>query len=221
MPTLDTPHFRTNGFNQPPHLHRIPDLQSRRETTSSDISDLDPNEIGMGKGPSAAEKPRTYTRWQLLQSYETEFNKRPEGLGQKAAWLLKLEKNKEAGWYKGFFQWYKKQLRDGSKHHKLTSNSLSQLLREASGIEDRIESIAKNLASNECTPFYLGFYRAHGLALIPNGSALDPPTMPLESFTSLKLQHAHMKMFVGICTQKPRKDLCVLTLGEASEPCDN
>ena len=83
-----------------------------------------------------------------------------------------------------------------------------------------MESIAKNLANNQCPPFYLGFYRVHGLALFPNGSALNPPTMPLESFTSLKL-HAHMKMFVGIRTQKPRKDLCVLTLGEASDPCDN
>lgn len=221
MPTVDTPHFRTNEFHQPPHLHRIPDLQSRPKTTSSDISDLDPDGIGVGEESSAAEKPRTYTRWQLLQAYETEFNKRPESLGQKAAWLLKLEKTKGAGWYKGFFQWYKRRLRDSSKHHEPTSDSLSQLLRKASGMEDRMESIAKNLASNECTPFYLGFYRAHRLALIPNGSALDPPTMPLESFTSLKLQQAHMKMFVGIRTQKPRKDLCVFTLVEASDPCDS
>lgn len=196
-------------------------FKSRRKTTSSDDSDSDPDAIGMGKEPSAAENPRAYTRWQSLQAYETEFNTRPKGLGQKAAWLLDLEKNKEAGWYKGFFQWYKKKLRHGSKHDKPPSDPLSQLPREASGIEDLIESIAKHLASNECTPYYPGFYRVHELALIPNGFALDPPTMPLESFASLKLQHAHMNMFVGICTQKPRKDLCVLTLGEASDPCDN
>lgn len=202
-------------------MHQILDFQSRRKTTSSDDSDSDPDEIDMEKEPSAAENPRAYTRWQLLQAYETEFNKRPMGLGQNAAWLLDLEKNKEAGWYQGFFKWCKKQLRHGSKHDKPPSDSLSQLLHGASGIEDRIESTAKKLASNESTHFYLGFYRVHGLALITNGSALDPPTMPLESFTSLKLQHAHMNMFVGIRIQKPREDLCVLTLGEASDPCDN
>ena len=171
--------------------------------------------------PPADENTRAHTRWQLLQAYETEFNKRPMGLGQKAAWLLDLEKNKETEWYKGFFQWYQEKLRHGSKHDKLRSDSLLQLLRKAPGTEDQMRSIAKNLESNEHTLFYLGLYRGYRLALISNGSALEPPTMPLESFTSLKLQHAHMSTFVGIRTQKPRKDLSVLTLGEASYPCDN
>ena len=108
MASVETPQFRANEFY--PHPHLIPDFQSRRRTTSSDDSDSDPDEIGMGKEPSAAENPRAYTRWQLLQAYETEFNKRPKGLGQKGAWLLDLEKNKEAGWYNGFFQWYKKKI---------------------------------------------------------------------------------------------------------------
>lgn len=210
--------FRADELHRQVYMHQIPDFQSRRKTTSSDDSDSDPDEIDMEKESSAAENRRAYTRWQLLQAYETEFNKRPMGLGQKAAWLLDLEKNKEAGWYQGFLEWYKKKLGHGSKQDKPSSDSLSQLLHVAPGIEDQIESIAKNLASNEFTPFCLGFYRVHGLALISNGSALDPPTLPLESFTSLKLQHAHMNMFVGIRTQKPREDLCVLTLGEASDP---
>lgn len=93
MLSVESSQFQAHVFHEP-HLHRpTPNFQSRRKTTSSDGSDSDPDEISQRKEPRPAEDRRAYERWQLLQAYETEFNKRPKGLGQKAAWLLDLAKN--------------------------------------------------------------------------------------------------------------------------------
>lgn len=157
---------------------------------------------------------RAHERWQLIEEYKTEFNQRPKALRQKATWLLNLKEKKESGWYLGFCEWYEEQLRQGSKRDGPPSDSLRKLLCESHGKEDGMKSIAKTLVShgNNNDFFYLGNYGGYGLALSLNHSALDPPTMPLENFTTFKIHHAHLNMFVGIGPQET-KDFCVLTLG--------
>ena len=125
----------------------------------------------------------------MIQGFEIEFNKRPKSLGQKASWLLDLEKTKERAWYDEFFEWYTEKLLDGSKHHNLHLESLLEMLRGSPGEEDRMRSIVETLVLENNTKIVLGFYNSYQLALSPNRSALDPPTMPFESLASLGLQH--------------------------------
>lgn len=67
----------------------------------------------------------------------------------------------------------------------------------------------------------LGHYSGHTVGLVLNGSALDPPTMSTENFDLLKVQYAHLNMFVGVRVQELRKgDLCVLTLGKSPVFCE-
>ncbi|KAL9117822.1 MAG: hypothetical protein Q9187_005636 [Circinaria calcarea] len=101
MALIESPNLQAKGANR--HLDRPKtDLQLRRKTTSSDSSGSDSDDFNLEKKPPPSEFTRAYKRWQLHKEYETEFNKRPQGLGQKAAWLLELEKSKEREWYRGF-----------------------------------------------------------------------------------------------------------------------
>lgn len=195
-------------------------FQLRRKPSSSDSSESDPDEYNIEKShpdeyniEKALFQSRAHEGCHLVEEYETEFNQRPKGLSQKANWLLNLEEQKEPGWYRGFCDWYEEKLRQGSKRDGPPPDSLHKLLCESYGKKDRMKSIAKTLKSQGNNNFfYLGIYGGHGLALSLNGSALDPPTMPLRTFITLKLPHARLNMFVGIRPQET-KDLCVLTLG--------
>lgn len=193
--------------------HPAAHIQPRRETSSSHSSESDPDEYNKGK--KLPQSTRAHERTQLIEEYETEYNQRPMGLGQKAIWLLNLEEKKESGWYLGFYEWYKDKLREGIKRVRPPSDPLPKLLRESHGKEHPIKSIAKTLeyrGKGQDDFFYLGNYGGYGLALSLNPSALDPPVMPFENFTILDVLHARLKMFAGIRPHET-KDLCVLTLG--------
>lgn len=78
-----------------------------------------------------------------------------------------------------------------------------------------MELITERLANVDIstTPdFLLSQYNGHMVSLVLNGSALDLPTMSTKIFDLLKVQYAHLNMFVGVRVQELRKgDLCVLS----------
>lgn len=64
--------------------------------------------------------------------------------------------------------------------------------------------------------FLLGQYNSQIVGLVLNSSALDPPIISPKIFNLLKVQSAHLNMFVGVRVQKLRKgDLCVIRLDKS------
>ena len=150
------------------------------------------------------------------------FEERPMDPGELAAWLSDLEKKRGEEWYENFVTWYLRKLYHPRRRNAPMSNAIfeSNLMKlewdpENTEMRDVTERLA--CASFSTTPdFLLGQYNGHTVGLVLDGSALDPPTVGIETFDLLGVQYAHLHMFVGLRVQEPAMDdLCLLTLGKS------
>lgn len=151
------------------------------------------------------------------------FEERPKDFGEKAAWLSDLEQRRGKEWYDRFFTWYLRRLhylprRNFPMNESNFQDYLMQLQwdPENTAMELVTERLAYASVSN-APDFSLGQYNGHTVGLVLNGSALDPPTVSTKIFDLLRVQYAHLNMFVGLRVQELTKgDLCVLTLGKSA-----
>ena len=190
-------------------------------------------------GPSSLPQPidKRDDEKTMLPQYEDVFNMRPEGLDKKAAWLQNLEERHGEIWYKHFFDWYMKKLsyRPNGDYLVYTKERgclgyhafcyfLSTF--KLQGIDDlswqptnpRARLITKTLAYpclNNTPYIYIGRYNGYIIGLVLHGSALDLPTVDIETFDSLGVQYRHLNMFAGLRIEgSSKEELCVLTLGK-------
>lgn len=150
------------------------------------------------------------------------FEERPRDFVEKAAWLSDLEQRRGKEWYDRFFSWYSQRLHYPPRgNFPINESNFQHRLMELQWDPENtaMEFITERLAyANVSTApdFSLGQYNGHMVALVLNGSALDPPTMSTKIFDLLSVQYAHLNMFVGVRVQELTKgDLCVLTLGKS------
>lgn len=159
----------------------------------------------------------------LEEEYESLFNKRPSGLGRITAWLLRLGETREQEWYESFFRWYQHKLDhpqrkkfDHPQRKKLSLDFLTALVQESELLGDiSLKDLADIVTQHKATKINIGKYFHRSLWLHVHGSALDPPTVQINTFRLLGVQYAHLDMFAGLrCKEKSKDDVCVLTLGK-------
>lgn len=147
-----------------------------------------------------------------LQEYASLFNERPRGLREISAWLLSLEKTRGKECYESFSCWYKFRL-----YHPPRETSGMDFLSTLTQSSRRcnLEDLADMVTHESHAEFNIGSYNSHFLRLVLNGSALDPPTVNINTFRLLGVQSAHLDMFAGLrVKEQSEDDLCVLTLGK-------